>query len=137
MRRTVRAAFAGQDRTFRLRLGEIAELERCAGTGIGEIMMRLASHRFKQADIRDTVRLGLEGGGLPEPEATVLVMRYVDEEPLGEHLQLAADILSAAVSGVPETPGKAEEARTSDPATSPPSTVPAPPSGYGPETSTA
>lgn len=107
-RTTVRAPFAGQDRTFRLRLGEIGELERLCSAGIGEIMMRLASHRFRAADIRDTIRLGLEGGGLFEPDATALVMRYLDDEPIGEHLNLAADILTAAVSGVPQAPKRRE-----------------------------
>lgn len=128
------APFAGRQRKFQLRIGEIGELERLCNAGIGEIMLRLAAHRFRFADIRETVRLGLEGGGASEPEATAVVMRSIDVSPLAEHLQLAADILSAAVSGVPDT-GK-DQATGSDvaPVTSPPGTPPEPPSAEAPAT---
>jgi hypothetical protein len=125
-RTTHYAAFAGQRRRFRLRLGEMAELERLCGAGIGAIMVRLHSHQFKAADIRETVRLGLEGGGMIEPEATALVMHYLDDGvPLADHIALAGEILNACVCGVPDT-GKPEGERSDDPATSPPSTLPAP-----------
>lgn len=136
-RTAVDAAFAGRRRTFRLRIGEMGELERLCDAGIGEIMLRLASHRFRVSDIRETIRLGLEGGGMAEPEATALVMRYVDDEPLSDHLQIAADILSAAVSGVPIEPGNADREGPSTPATSPVSTPPEAPSASDLPTSTA
>lgn len=136
-RTTHLAPFAGQRRRFRLRLGEMGELERLCGAGIGEIMVRLAAHRFRAADIRETIRLGLEGGGTSEPEATALVMRHVDEAPLAEHMQLAGDILSAAVAGIPDDAGKAAGESTERPATSPPITPPAPPSASPPTPSTA
>lgn len=113
--------FAGAVRRFQLRYGEISTLERMCGAGVGEIMMRLPTHRFTARDIWETIRLGLEGGGMSEPEATAMVMRY-HETALGAHLQLAADILSAAVSGVEIQPGKEEGASPSDQETSPPST---------------
>lgn len=97
-----RKPFAGRERTFRLRIGEAGELERLCNAGIGAIMLRLASHQFYSADIRETVRLGLQGGGASEPEATALVMNNVDAKPLADHIQLAADILGAYVSGIPE-----------------------------------
>lgn len=132
------AAFAGRRRKFQLRIGEIGELERLCGAGLGEIMVRLSAHRFYLADIRETIRLGLEGGGESEPAATALVMRNVDPTPIGEHLQLAADILSAAVTGVPvEAPGKDRAAGSDDaPETSPPSTPLEPGSASRPSTST-
>jgi hypothetical protein len=99
-RTTVYEPFAGRRRKFQLRLGEIEELETLCRAGIGEIMVRLANHTFRLADVRETVRLGLQGGGLSEPEATALVMRHVDDTPVADHLQLAANILSAAVAGV-------------------------------------
>jgi hypothetical protein len=136
-RTAVYRPFAGRERKFQLRIGEIGELERLAGAGIGEIMVRLGSHRFKAADIRETIRLGLEGGGASEPEATALVMRSVDKNPLAEHLQLAADILSAAVTGIPDSAGKDQAAGSDAPETSPPSMPPAPPSASAPATSTA
>jgi hypothetical protein len=94
------APFAGQQRRFKLPLGKIADLERICGMGIGGIMVRLATHQFKACDIWEPIRLGLEGGGMSEPEATATCMAYHDE-PLMGHIELASKILQAAVNGVP------------------------------------
>ncbi|MGL3208688.1 gene transfer agent family protein [Bradyrhizobium sp. BR 1433] len=102
MQLEIRRPFAGRERTLRLRIGEVAELERLANAGIGAIMVRLATHQFYASDVREAIRLGLQGGGLTEPEATAIVMGSVDSKPLGEHIQLAADIIGAYVSGIPD-----------------------------------
>ena len=107
-RTLVRAPFAGQERRFQLRIGEMGELERICGGGIGAIFMRLGSHQFGVREVWDTIRLGLEGGGTTAIEATALVMRYHDQ-PLMDFLPLAGQIVAAAVNGVP--PGKAETER--------------------------
>ena len=119
-RTLIERPFAGRTRKFQLRYGEIEALERQCGVGIGEVMLRLGTHRFKAADIWETVRLGLEGAGMPEMDATAVVMPY-HATALAGHLQLAADIISAAVTGVP-APGKPEGAADTAPATSPKST---------------
>ena len=120
--------FAGQKRKLELRLGEVAELERLAQAGIGEIMLRIASHRFQLADVRETIRLALEGGGMSEPEATALTKRYIDGMPLVIHLEMAGDIIGAFINGVTagERPKKdeAESATTASPF--PPFTASAP-----------
>ena len=123
-RTLIERPFAGRVRRFQLRYGEIESLERTCGAGIGEIMLRLGTHRFKAADIWETVRLGLEGAGTPEMDATAIVMPY-QSTALAGHLQLAADIISAAVAGVP-APGKPTGGEPIDPATSPSSTRPVP-----------
>jgi hypothetical protein len=94
------APFAGQERRFKLPLGKIADLERICGAGIGAIMVRLATHQFKASDIWEPIRLGLEGGGMSEPEATATCMAYHDE-PLMWRTELASQILQAAVNGIP------------------------------------
>lgn len=98
--------FAGRERRFQLRLGEIGELERSSRAGIGEITERVIAGRFYAADIWDTLRLGLEGGGMDEPEATALLARFRDK-PLLPYVGLASDILAAAIAGVPEPEGPA------------------------------
>ncbi|MCJ2132450.1 gene transfer agent family protein [Methylobacterium sp. E-045] len=125
-RTVVDAPFAGQERRFQLRIGEIGELERLTGVGIGATFMRLGSHQFSVREVWDVIRLGLEGGGTSAVEATALVMRYQDQ-PLMDFLPLAGRIIAAAVNGVP--PGKSETEGTGeslDPATSPSSTPGAP-----------
>ena len=95
------APFAGRTRRFLLRLGEIEALEMVCRAGIGEIAQRLVMHTFKQCDIRETIRLGLQGGGLSEPESTAAVMAYFDEHPISPHVELASLIISAALAGCP------------------------------------
>ncbi|WP_342163075.1 gene transfer agent family protein [Methylobacterium sp. SD21] len=116
-RTLVSAAFAGREHRFQLRLGEMAELERLCGAGIGAIFMRLGTHQFTHRDIWDTIRLGLEGGGMGSIEASATVMRYQDE-PLMDYLPLAGQIVSAAVNGVPKGKAEAEGESQADPATS-------------------
>lgn len=123
-----RAPFAGQGRTFRLRLGEVGELERLCNAGIGAIAMRLATHQFYNADVRETVRLGLQGGGLDEPTATALIMSAFDDRPLSAHIELAALIIKAYLDGIPDELKKKEPdanvpAPASSPATSPDGTA--------------
>jgi hypothetical protein len=103
MQTFLRRPFAGRERTFQLRFGEAAELERLCNAGIGAIMVRLATHQFYTSDIREPIRLGLQGGGMSEPEATALIMGNVDGKPLaGPHLELACDIIGAYVNGIPD-----------------------------------
>lgn len=119
------APFAGRERRFQLRLAEICELERLAGAGIGEVALRLSAHTFRLADVRETIRLGLMGGGASEPEATALVIGNFDGRPLADYLPLAGEIVRAALSGVEPDEGKAEAESRDGPATSPPSFAPA------------
>ena len=111
-RTLIRRHFAGLERPFDLRIGEITALERICDCGIFGIVQRIVRHEAKAADIRDTVRLGLMGGGLPEPEASALVRDNIDGYPLAHQLPLAADILMSVVNGLPpveeDAPGKTE-----------------------------
>lgn len=132
----VHADLAGRRRRFCLRIGEIEELERLCGAGIGAIMLRLATQGFYAADIRETVRLGLEGGGATEAEATAVALR-IAERPLMEHAELAGRIITAAVSGVPAEPGNEDGLTNDDPATSAPSSEPEPPLAAPPGTPVA
>ena len=120
------ADFAGRTLKFELAIGEIGELERRCAAGIGEIMVRLAAHRFFAHDIAETIRLALIGGGLSQADAETLMRWNVLGRPLAENLQLAGHILEAAVSGV-SAPGNPETEGANDaaPETSPSSTDPA------------
>jgi hypothetical protein len=105
------ADFAGQTRRFFLPLGKIADLERLCGCGIGGIMVRLSTHQFKASDIWETIRLGLEGGGMSGPEATATCMPY-HAEPLMWYAELSARILQAAVNGVEVSEDDKKKAQT-------------------------
>ena len=90
-----------------------------------KIQLRLASHRFYAADLRETIRLGLIGGGEDLAGAEALMRFNFDQQPLATHLQLAADLLSAAVAGVEPEGNGGTEGRRDAPATSPSGTAPA------------
>jgi hypothetical protein len=107
---TIVRPFAGRNHTFRLTLGGVEELERLCNAGIGQIYGRLATAAFWNADIRETIRLGLTGGGLSDGEASQLVMDRVDTAPLAHHLGLATAIVTAYAVGVDEALGKSKGA---------------------------
>lgn len=118
---------------FALLLGQIRELEENRKTGARRILLKLRSGDEDFDDIRETIRLGLIGGGLKPPEALKLVKRYVDERPRGENLMPAMLILQAHIIGNPDDPvGKAPAERgaketptTTNVSPSPQSTEPA------------
>lgn len=117
-----RGPFAGRDRNFRLRLGEIEMLEVAGRAGIGEIAMRLTAGLYRLSDIRETIRLGLLGAGESEVTATALVMDHFDDKPVHQFVELAGLIIHACVAGI--APPKAEGESTGGPAISETSTGP-------------
>jgi hypothetical protein len=106
--------WAGEDRKFRLGIGQLRELQENVNRWRAEIgapligPMSLA--RSLQAvdawpgDVREVIRLGLIGGGTPIAQVPALVARYVDERPLAESTVVAHAVLIAALVGVPDDP---------------------------------
>lgn len=90
-----RAFFGDGDHRFKLGLAEITELERKVGGGIGAICRRLFAGEFSHADVVETIRLALIGGGLSPERAYQLVDAYVIGRPLTESYSLAVAILEA------------------------------------------
>lgn len=129
---------------FRLPLGQIRELQEKCGAGPATILTRLIAPQadllkfpkpdkddfegmalqsvirtlrgdWRIDDVRETIRLGLIGGGATPSEAHKLVVRYVDERPPLESIGVAAEILMRALMGNTDDPvGKQEagEAKT-------------------------
>ncbi len=80
--------------------------------GPAEIFERLRSQRWREADVREPIRLGLIGGGASPVEVIKLMAEFVDDQPLGLHAPLAARIVFAAVFGVQgDDVGKKNERR--------------------------
>lgn len=114
---------------FRLGLGELRELQEKCKAGPPAIHRRLIQGEWMVNDIRETLRLGLIGGGLEPSRALAKIARYVDARPLNENLFPAITILHVALNGVddedtPESdqPKKAE-GETEAPVTMNPETV--------------
>lgn len=106
--------WAGDERRFRLAIGQLRELQEKCSAGPMEIMSRLQGGTWRIDDVRETMRLGLIGGGTPPGEALGLVRRYVDDRPFGECVSFALFVLMAAIYGTDQepAPGKAEPAES-------------------------
>jgi len=104
--------WADGEHTFNIaKLKEVFELEDKCGAGVGEIFDRVRAGRWRWIDVRETVRLGLIGGGMEPVPALTLVQRYVDNRPWQESRQVAMAILLAAMVGVEgDNPTKKAEA---------------------------
>ena len=131
------ATFAGRNRIFDLRIDEIGQLETLCGSGIGAIYTRVATLQFRLSDVRETIRLGLIGGGLAGSHADLLVEQNVDGRPVNESVPLAYSILKCLFDGIADAtkddpPG--EPARSGSPATSPLSSPPESSQGLAPAT---
>lgn len=91
--------------TFRLTVSRAIELEQKCGAPFGTVLRRLESGRdFYVNDVRETVRLGLIGGGTKPDDAVRLVRLYVDERPLAENMPLARLILLGIMFGFEAAP---------------------------------
>lgn len=99
---------------FRLRIGQLRELQEKCDAGPLALLRRFEQESYRIDDLRETIRLGLIGGGLPPLEAMKLVERYVDDRPLAENSGHARIVLMAAVIGMPDqekSPGKRRAAK--------------------------
>lgn len=108
----VRLTWADGDYEFNVaKLGIRLELEEKCDAGTQLIFRRIQTGEARFNDIRETIRLGLIGGGMSPEEAVVLVRRYVDEQPRAINSLIAASILAAEIVGVEgDEPGKKDEA---------------------------
>lgn len=117
--------------TFRLGLDEIEELERKRDLSIFTIMRRLRPEirEPRLADITETIRLGLIGGGMSPIDALALVRRYVDQRPIDENRDVALAIVIAGLArlhtDMPE-PSSGERKAPKKGSTSAPSEEPQP-----------
>lgn len=104
---------------FRLAIGQLRELQDKTGTGPFVLFSRFMDGSWRVDDVRETIRLGLIGGGMKPTEALILVKRYVDERPKMENVTPARLIIGAALFGDPEDEvGKEGPEEAGTPATS-------------------
>lgn len=120
--------FGGAERTFRLGMTHIEELEEKVGSGIFQIYEAMHARTCRSKTISEALRIGLIGGGTAPGDALALVRRYCDERPLAENLIVALAVVTAGLARVNGTvaekpAGEPVAAETGEP-TSPPSTQP-------------
>jgi hypothetical protein len=88
--------------TFRLAWGQLVNLQEACDAGPYVILERLMVGSWKMADVRETIRYGLIGGGQTPAQALKMVREYVEARPPVENLLAARAILSAGLMGAPE-----------------------------------
>lgn len=111
----------------RLPIGLRAELEAKRGCGIMAIRERLLSKAWYGDDIRETIRLGLIGGGKAPMEALRLVATYCDGLPLiPESWAAAVRIIDAHVMGQEGDEPLGKDKATTDQSIESPSASPSP-----------
>ncbi|MGN6208837.1 gene transfer agent family protein [Asticcacaulis sp.] len=107
---TTTLAFADGIHTFRLGIAELEELQEKCNAGPRVILSRIDTGAWRLNDIRETLRLGLIGGGMKPLEALQLIDRYVEPGQLVDHERPALMVLSAALVGSPDNEGTDDEA---------------------------
>lgn len=109
-RQDINLEFGDGEYRFKLGIGEFERLQEKCDAGPPLILERLATQRWLVADIRETIRLGLEGGGTAPAVVMGLVRRYIDGRPLAESLPVAQAVLLAGIMGVEDEPLKKPQA---------------------------
>lgn len=109
----VRLDFAGEERLFRLGIGQLRALDEACDCGPMELLTRFSSGTWRAKDLRETVFQALKGGGMADAEATRLVKDTIDLGPLNQYVPLAQGAVLACLVGVEgddlgESKGEAE-----------------------------
>ena len=113
----IRREFAGAERVFRLRLGEIMDIEEaCGKRGLGAIYLRLCRHDWSIVELRHVLRIPLAAGGLEAGEANRLVDERISGGQLVKLHGLALDLLISVMESVEpeEDAPKGDPGRTMD-----------------------
>jgi len=96
------AFFGDAERTFKLTPALLVEFERLVGAGAWGTARRMFASEATTTEVRETIRLGLIGGGETPKRAAELVETYAGATPFAELYALAGDIMTAAMLGTPE-----------------------------------
>lgn len=102
---SVRLKWPDDERKYRLGIGELRELQERLDVGPAQLFKRLSEQEWRFDDVRETVRLGLIGGGETPQKALALVGRYVTPGAnMMPAVAAAQAIIMAALVGVEDDP---------------------------------
>ncbi|MNS07280.1 hypothetical protein D3C72_387180 [compost metagenome] len=87
---------------FKLNIIELEELQELTDAGPEEVFHRVSEGRWRVADIRETIRLGLKGAGMAPLAARAMIDRYAGPGQLADNKELVTCILAAALVGAPD-----------------------------------
>lgn len=89
---------------FRLGLDEARELQTKTGVGPYRLMRRIAEGDWLIDDLRETIRIGMVGGGADPAAAMNLIRTYFDKHPKTKNIEPALRILHAFHIGADDEP---------------------------------
>ncbi|MDR6757840.1 hypothetical protein J2Y48_003137 [Mycoplana sp. BE70] len=95
----VELTWAGGVHDFKLTIDLLRGLQDKCDAGPQFILERLGTRRWFINDITETIRFGLEGGGLHKEAARKLVKDFVEDRPLTESVMIAQAVLMSALFG--------------------------------------
>ncbi len=104
----VHAEIGGRRVRLMLRIGDRGELERLTGRGVQEINSRFAQMMASEAEIAETIRLGLIGGGECTAAVAAAVVDTFIRPRLFDYFALATQVFLASVAGVDVMPASDE-----------------------------
>ena len=96
------APFGGGEQTFRLRIGELEELQERCDAGPEFIVQSIYAGTWRVAYVREAIRLGLIGAGMAPTQAQAMRDRYCSDGQLAANKSLAANIIGASLMGSAE-----------------------------------
>lgn len=99
------------EHTFRIGKKQTAELEGKVDMGLEALCILIRDGNWRLHYLRETIRIGLIGGGMAPVAAATLMQNYFDDTPMMQHKPFAYAILLAALYGPPHDPidlGKAQ-----------------------------
>jgi len=89
--------WAGGEHDFLLTIPLLRALQERCDAGPEWILNRLRTGQWRVDDILATIRLGLEGGGMPKDKATALVKHHVEDQAITLSVMTAILVLSASL----------------------------------------
>lgn len=91
--------WAGGEHDFELRIEHLRALQDRCDAGPEWILSRLTTKQWLVDDVIQTIRLGLEGGGMAKEDARKLVVKFVEDRPLTLSVLTAQAVLLVALYG--------------------------------------
>ena len=114
----VTMTWPGGEHPFRLALAQLEGLQQKTDAGPEWLLMRLQTGQWTAAEVFETLRFGLIGGGMGDGDAAKTVRNAFDRHPLIEFKVPALGVLMAALYGAADDrvgePSPAGETTPSD-----------------------
>jgi hypothetical protein len=107
---SVDLVWAGDNRTFRLGIGELLALQDKLDSGPAEIAGRLRAGSWRVQDVQETFRISLIGAGEDPKKAKALVDELIVPGKIASHVLMAWAIIINAIQGDENDPVGKEQA---------------------------